>query len=161
MKRAGAVRIGLIADTHGLLRPDVHRALAGVSQILHAGDVGGDEILDELETIAPTQAVYGNCDEPWDPRLTASLDLRIGGLSVHVSHGHELGRPRPAQVAARYDADVCIYGHTHQQVIAKVDGRLIVNPGAAGPQRFDLVPCVAILTVTDGTATAELIELAE
>lgn len=161
MKKGGAIRIGLIADTHGLLRPDVHRALAGVSRILHAGDVCGDEILDELETIAPTEAVYGNCDAPWDPRLRASLDLTIGGVRIHVSHGHELGRPRPAQVAAKYDADVCVYGHTHRQVIANVGGRLIVNPGAAGPRRFDLVPCVAILTVAEGVATVELVELAE
>lgn len=161
MKKPGAVRIGLIADTHGLLRPDVHRALAGVSQILHAGDVGGDEILDELDTIAPTRAVCGNCDEPWDPRLTASLELMVGGVSIHVSHGHELGRPRPSQIAAAYEASVCVYGHTHQQIVERVAGRLIVNPGAAGPRRFDLVPCVAILTVSDGKASAELVELTE
>ncbi len=158
---SGTLRIGLIADTHGQLRPDVHRALAGVSMILHAGDVCGDEILDELNLIAPTQAVYGNCDEPWNTRLVERLDLEIGGVRIHVSHGHELGRPKPSAVAAAYDADVCVYGHTHKQVIERVDGRLIVNPGAAGPRRFDLVPCVAVLTITDGRADAELIVLAE
>ncbi len=155
------LRIGLISDTHGLLRPDVHRAFSGVSQILHAGDVCGDEILDELELIAPTRAVYGNCDEPWNPRLVDRLDVGIGGLRVHVSHGHELGRPRAPQVAAAYDADVCVYGHSHRQSIERVDGRLIVNPGAAGPRRFDLVPSVAILTIADGRADAELVPLAE
>jgi putative phosphoesterase len=158
---SGPLRIGLISDTHGLLRPDVHRALAGVSMILHAGDVCGDEILDELNLIAPTQAVYGNCDEPWNARLVERLDLEIGGVRIHVSHGHELGRPKPSAVAAAYDADVCVYGHTHKQVIERVDGRLIVNPGAAGPRRFDLVPCVAILTIEDGRANAELLSLAE
>lgn len=157
----GVLRIGLISDTHGLLRPDVHRALAGVSLILHAGDVCGDAILDELAVIAPVQAVHGNCDEPWDPRLRERLDLELGGLRVHVSHGHELGRPRPAAVAAAYDADVCVYGHTHRQVIERVEGRLVVNPGAAGPRRFDLVPSVAVLTIVDGRAEAELVALAE
>lgn len=158
---SGPLRIGLISDTHGLLRPDVHRALAGVSMILHAGDVCGDEILDELNLIAPTQAVYGNCDEPWNARLVERLDLELGGVRIHVSHGHELGRPKPSAVAAAYDADVCVYGHTHKQVIERVDGRLIVNPGAAGPRRFDLVPCVAVLTLVDGRAEAELFPLAE
>lgn len=158
---SGPLRIGLISDTHGLLRPDVHRALAGVSMILHAGDVCGDEILDELNLIAPTQAVYGNCDEPWNARLVERLDLEIGGVRIHVSHGHELGRPKPSAVAAAYDADVCVYGHTHKQVIERVDGRLIVNPGAAGPRRFDLVPCVAVLTIAEGRAEAELIPLIE
>ena len=96
-----AIRIGLIADTHGLLRPDVHRALAGVSMILHAGDVCGDEILDELNLIAPTQAVFGNCDEPWNGRLTERLDLEVGGVRIHVSHGHELGRPRSLPLRRR------------------------------------------------------------
>jgi uncharacterized protein len=159
---AGRVlRIGLISDTHGQLRADVHRALAGVGRILHAGDVGGDEILDELALIAPVQAVRGNCDDPWDPRLAAQLDLEVGGVRIHVSHGHELGRPAATTVAASYDADVCVYGHTHRQVVERVDGRLIVNPGAAGPRRFDLVPSVAILTIADRRAEAELVPLAE
>ncbi len=154
------VRIGLISDTHGLLRPDVHTALAGVSLILHAGDVCGDEILDELALIAPVQAVYGNCD-PLDPRLAERLDIEVAGVRIHVSHGHELGRPKPAAVAAAYDADVCIYGHTHQQRIERVDGRLIINPGAAGPRRFELEPTVAVLTIVDGRAEAELIALSD
>jgi putative phosphoesterase len=153
------IRVGLISDTHGLLRPQVHQVFAGVSRILHAGDVCGDEILAELALIAPVQAVFGNCDDPWDPQLRESLDVTIGGLRIHVQHGHELGRPRPAQVAAAYDADVCVYGHTHRQVVERVDGRLIVNPGAAGPRRFDLVPCVAILTIADAAADVELVPL--
>ena len=155
----GPVRIGLISDTHGQLRAAVHEVFAGVSMILHAGDVCGDEILDELALIAPVQAVYGNCDAPWDARLTEALDLTVAGVRIHVQHGHELGRPGAAKVAAAYDADVCVYGHTHKQLVERVDGRLIVNPGAAGPRRFDLLPSVAILTLRDGTADAELIAL--
>lgn len=158
---AAPIRIGLIADTHGLLRADVHRALAGVSMILHAGDVCGDEILDELQLIAPTRAVYGNCDMPGDPRLVERLGVEVGGVRIHVSHGHELGRPGAAKVAAAYDADVCVYGHTHRQLIERVGGKLVVNPGAAGPRRFDLVPSVAILSIADGRADAELVTLAE
>ncbi len=156
------LRIGLISDTHGLLRPEVHRALAGVSMILHAGDVCGDEILDELELIAPVQAVRGNCDEPGDRRLRDRLDLELGGLRVHVSHGDELGRPGAAKVAAANpEANVCVYGHTHRQLVERVGETLVVNPGAAGPKRFDLVPSVAILRISEGRADAELVALPE
>lgn len=156
---SAVIRVGLISDTHGLLRPQVHEVFAGVSHILHAGDVCSDTILDELALIAPVQAVWGNCDSPFERGLSEAVDVTIGGVRIHVQHGHELGRPRPAQVAAAYDADVCVYGHTHKQMIERVDGRLIVNPGAAGPRRFDLTPCVAILTIADGRADAELIPL--
>ncbi len=152
--------IGLISDTHGLLRPGVHDALAGVELILHAGDVCGDDILDELSLIAPVEAVYGNCDYPGDPRLNAAIDRLIDGLRLHVSHGHELGRPKPEQLLSKYDADIIVYGHTHQPLINRSGDRLVINPGAAGPRRFDLAPSVARLTITDGHADAELIQLA-
>ena len=157
--------VGLISDTHGLLRPDVHDALAGVELILHAGDVGGDDILDELALIAPVQAVYGNTDEPGDPRLAEAIERTLGGVSIHVSHGHEVGRPTPERLLASYAADVIVYGHTHRQLVTRVDGRLVVNPGAAGPRRFDLVPSVARLTIDggragDGRAEVELVALA-
>ena len=152
-------RVGLISDTHGLLRPSVHEALQGVQCILHAGDVGGDEIVDELALIAPVLAVYGNTDDSSNPRLSASIDLTIGGLHIHVSHGHELGAPKPEKLLARYAADVIVYGHTHQQLVTKADGRLVVNPGAAGPARFDLKPSVAILEIKDRAADVRIIEL--
>ena len=151
--------VGLISDTHGLLRPAVHDALAGVSLILHAGDVGGDEILDELALIAPVHAVYGNTDRTDDPRLAAEIVREIGGVTVHVSHGHEIGRPTPEGLLAHYPADVVVYGHTHRQLVARAGGRLVVNPGAAGPRRFELRPSVARLTVHDGVADAELVDL--
>lgn len=153
--------IGLISDTHGLLRPSVHAALAGVSLILHAGDVGGDEILDELELIAPVEAVYGNTDPPGLPRLAQAIDREIGGLHIHVSHGHELGSPRPEKLLARYPADIIVYGHTHKPLIVRADRRLVVNPGAAGPRRFDLMPSVGRLTIGGGHAEAEVIPLPE
>src|SRR5690242_10702522 len=97
--------VGLISDTHGLVRPDVHTALAGVELILHAGDVGGDAILDELALIAPVRAVFGNTDHPGDPRLAESIDVEIGDVRVHVSHGHEVGSPTPEKLLGRYHAD--------------------------------------------------------
>ena len=151
--------IGVISDTHGLLRPDVHEALAGVELILHAGDVGGDDILDELQLIAPVRAVYGNTDAPGQPRLRDSVEVKIDGVSIHVSHGHEIGSPVPAKLLERYATDVVIYGHTHRPLIAKADGRLVLNPGAAGPRRFDILPSVARLTIAEGRAEAELVAL--
>lgn len=152
--------IGLISDTHGLLRPEVHEALAGVELILHAGDVCSDTILDELSLIAPVRAVYGNCDDPWTPGLSQQLEMELGGLRIHVSHGHELGRPKTAALAAAYDADVIVYGHTHVQLIERVGKQLVINPGAAGPKRFALPATVARLTIVDGRADAELLTLA-
>ena len=151
--------VGLISDTHGLVRPDVHDALTGVGLILHAGDVGGDDVLDELATIAPVFAVKGNTDPPGDPRLATAIEREIGGVSVHVSHGHEVGSPTPEKLLGRYAADVVVYGHTHRQLVTKVDGRWAVNPGAAGPRRFDLLPSVARLTIERGSPRVELVDL--
>jgi putative phosphoesterase len=152
--------IGLISDTHGMVRASVHTALAGVELILHAGDVGGDAILDELSLIAPVKAVYGNTDTPGDPRLRAALEETIGGLRIHVSHGHELGSPTPLKLREAYSADVIVYGHTHKQLVVRAaDGRLVVNPGAAGARRFKLEPSVARLTIANGRADVELIAL--
>ena len=154
-----SIVVGLISDTHGLLRPAVHDALAGVSLILHAGDVGGDEILDELALIAPVHAVYGNTDAVDDPRLSAEIVREVGGVTVHVSHGHELGRPTPQGLLARYPADVVVYGHTHRQLVVRAGGRIVVNPGAAGHRRFELTPSVARLTVRGGAADVEIVDL--
>ena len=151
--------IGLISDTHNLVRPDVHTVFAGVSRILHAGDVGDPEILDELNLIAPVTAVYGNTDDRFALKLSGAIDIVIDGLRIHVSHGHELGRPQPAQLAEAYDADVIIYGHTHIQMIERVGSKLVINPGAAGPRRFNLLPSVARLTIADGEVNAELLAL--
>lgn len=153
--------IGLISDTHGQVRADVHRALAGVDFILHAGDVCGDDVLMELEIIAPVTAVYGNCDDYDHPRLARQVERSERGVRLHVSHGHELGVPSVERLLAAYDADVIVYGHTHRPLIARAAGRLVVNPGAAGPRRFDIAPSVARLTIAaDGTVDAEIVPLA-
>jgi putative phosphoesterase len=152
--------VGLISDTHGVVRPGVHEALKGVELIFHAGDVGGQEILDELALIAPVRAVFGNTDPPGQPGLAERIDMELGGVHLHVSHGHEVGSPTPAKLAERYNADVVIYGHTHRQMVSELDGRLFVNPGAAGPRRFNLVPSVARLAIVNGRAEVEIIGVA-
>ena len=138
--------IGLIADTHGLVRPEALRALEGVELIIHAGDVGGAAVLTALSAVAPVRAVSGNVDTV-DGTLVESLDYVFDGVRVHVSHGHELGRPTPDRLAARYAADVIVYGHTHRALVEHVGAALVVNPGAAGPARFNLKPSIALLTL--------------
>ena len=152
--------VGLISDTHGLLRPGVHAALTGVELILHSGDVGGSEILDELRLIAPVKAVFGNTDPPDEADLSGELLVAIDGIRVHVSHGHEVGSPTPAKLAARYDADVVVFGHTHRPLVSRLGNQLFVNPGAAGPQRFNLTPSVARLTIVRGNAEVEIVAIA-
>ena len=159
MRDSGAHLVGLISDTHGLIRPGVHDALEGVELILHAGDVGGPEILDELRLIAPIKAVFGNTDPAGDPTLADRIDLKLGGVRIHLSHGHEVGSPTPAKLAARYDADIVVYGHTHKQLVTKLDRQLFVNPGAAGPKRFSLSPSVARLSIAGGRMEVKIVDL--
>jgi putative phosphoesterase len=151
--------IGLISDTHGLLRDEALAALAGVSVILHAGDVGGDRILRALRAIAPVHAVSGNVDDPADPNLQRQVDLVRGGRSIHVSHGHELGSPAPDRLLQAYPADIIVYGHTHKALVHRAGDRLVVNPGAAGPRRFNLLPSVARLRISGGRVEAEIVPL--
>ena len=155
--------VGVIADTHGLLRPEVTAAFAGVELILHAGDVGGPAVLAALSAMAPVEAVFGNVDDVHDPSLARVRVVTLGGVTIHVSHGHELGQPTAALMLARYRGDVVIFGHTHRAVVVRDGGRLAFNPGAAGPRRFDLKPSVARLTMTAGNPPAidvEIISLA-
>jgi hypothetical protein len=153
-----AIIIGLVSDTHGLIRDGLFEALSGVSQILHAGDVGGRPILDALSVIAPVLAVYGNVDPP-DGVLPDAINTEAGGLSVHVSHGHELGSPAPAKLLARYGADIIVFGHTHRPLVHRDGNRLVVNPGAAGPRRFDIQPSVGLLRIANGKAEVEIVPL--
>lgn len=143
--------LGLIADTHSMIRVEALRALQGVDVILHAGDVGRRSVLEALEAIAPVHAVCGNVDLP-DGSLPAAFDRELEGVRVHVSHGHEIGSPTPERLIARYQADVIVYGHTHRPLVRRIGSTLVINPGAAGPARFDLKPSVAQLRLPERDA---------
>lgn len=136
-----------------MLRPEVLRVFEGVDLIFHAGDVGRHSVLEALRAIAPVHAVAGNVDLP-DCGLPAAIDLEVDGVRVHVSHGHELGTPTPERLAARYDADVIVFGHTHRALTTRVGKTLVINPGAAGPARFKLRPSVALLELPTRTVRA-------
>jgi hypothetical protein len=153
------VVIALISDTHGLVRPEIAGVFRGVDLIVHAGDVGGRGVLRELERIARVEAVFGNVDDPHDPALAAERTIPLEGLRLHVSHGHELGSPTPERVAARYAADVLVFGHTHRAVNVRIGAAHVINPGAAGPRRFNLQPSVALLRVANREATVEIVSL--
>jgi hypothetical protein len=153
--------LGVISDTHGLWRPGIERVFRDVELVLHAGDVGGASVLEALRAIAPVEAVFGNVDDPADPALAAERSVTIGGVTIHLSHGHELGRPTAERLLARYTGDVVIFGHTHRAVVLRDRaGRLALNPGAAGPRRFDIQPSVAVLRIDRGRADARIISLA-
>lgn len=155
------MRIGLISDTHGKLRPGVFDRLEGVERILHAGDIGSLDLLVELEAIAPVTAVVGNTDgSEVCERVPEVAMLELEGRLVVVVHGHRLGSPKPGSLrAAHPDADVIVYGHTHVALVDRSDGVLVVNPGAAGPARFGLQPSVAVLTLSRGTEDVEILPL--
>ena len=149
-------RIGVISDTHGLLRPEALRALAGADLIVHAGDIGGPEVLEALRTLAPLVAVRGNNDRgPWASALPETEVVEAGGRSLYVLHDvKELDLdPR----AAGFDA--VITGHSHQPRIDRRDGVLYLNPGSAGPRRFKLPIAVARLEVDAARLDAEIVQL--
>jgi putative phosphoesterase len=147
------MRLGIIADTHGLLRPEVFDLFAGVDRILHAGDIGSPGLLNELEAIAPVTAVWGNTDG-FDLRATIPeiVEARIEGFDFLVVHGHQLGIPTPDKLHARWPtAEVIIFGHTHKPLLTTVDQVVtVMNPGGAGPRRFDLPASVGIMELEPG-----------
>lgn len=147
------MKIGLISDTHGLVRPEALLALAGVDRIIHAGDIGGAGVIETLSGIAPVDVVRGNNDkDAWGARLPASLALDCEGVSIHVLHDLKDMDGDPAAAGFR----VVITGHSHKPMVAERDGVLFVNPGSAGPRRFSLPVTVAYLTVEGGAAHAQI-----
>ena len=150
------MRLGIISDTHGLLRPEAIRALRGVDLILHAGDVGDAQILTQLKTIAPVFAVRGNVDTgPWAQELPATAIVEADGASLYVLHNlrHLDLKPGAAGVHA------VVSGHTHQPEQYERGGVLYLNPGSAGPQRFQLPVTLAILDVARKPLRAEILPL--
>ena len=148
--------IGVISDTHGLLRPEAVEALRGSDRILHAGDVGTPEILQALAKIAPVTAIRGNVDtKSWARRLPKAEVVEAGGISIYMLH--DLAQLDLKPEAAGFQ--VVIYGHSHQPKIEEKHGVRYFNPGSAGPRRFDLPVSVGRLTIASGNVQAELVEL--
>ena len=147
------MRLGVISDTHGLLRPEVFDAFAGVDHILHAGDVGSLGLLEELKALGPVTAVYGNTDgAELRSCLPQVATLQLDGFDIVVTHGDQLGSPTPAALNATFpDAQIILFGHTHRPLLTLVDVVVtVMNPGGAGPRRFNLPPSVGILELEPG-----------
>jgi putative phosphoesterase len=147
------MRLGVISDTHGLLRPEVFDAFEGVDHILHAGDVGKAEILTELRALAPVTAVYGNTDGMELRRMLPQVAmLELDGFDIVVTHGDQLGSPAPDALHRAFpDAQIIVYGHTHRPLLTIVDVVVtVMNPGGAGARRFKLPPSVGILELEAG-----------
>ena len=149
--------VGVISDTHGLIRPEALKALEGVSLIIHAGDVGTQSVLHRLEHIAPVVAVRGNTDrEGWAYKLPLTEAVEIEGVSLYVLHDLDRLDLDPAVSGFR----AVISGHTHKPAIEKNSKILFLNPGSAGPKRPNLPVSVALLRIKDTTLKAELLMLA-
>jgi putative phosphoesterase len=147
------MRLGVIADTHGLLRPEVFDLFRGVDHILHAGDVGPAALLTELEAIAPVTAVYGNTDG-WElrGRLPQVATVELDGFEIVITHGDQFGTPTPERIQAAFPtAEIIVFGHTHRPLLTLVDTVVtVMNPGGAGARRFNLPPSVGILELEPG-----------
>jgi uncharacterized protein len=147
--------IGVISDTHGLVRPQAVEALSGVDMILHAGDIGNSAVLDELREIAPVVAVRGNNDKgEWAESLPDWEVVEIGAVSIYMLHDLKEIDISPAGTFG-----VVISGHSHKPAVEERRGVLYVNPGSAGPRRFSLPVSLAHLRIEGGKVTAELTEL--
>lgn len=147
------MRLGIISDTHGLLRPEVFEAFQQVDHILHAGDVGNLEIVADLEAVAAVTAVYGNVDGPeLRARLPQVAELELDGFAITVTHGDQFGHPTPATLHAAFpSAEIIVYGHTHKPLLELVERTVtVMNPGGAGRPRFDLKPSVGIMELEPG-----------
>ncbi len=147
------MRLGVIADTHGLLRPEVIEVFAAVDHILHGGDVGKWEVVSDLEALAPVTAVYGNVDgAEVRARLPQIATLRLDGFDIVVTHGDQFGSPTPAKLVAAFPkAEIIVFGHTHRPLLELVDRTVtVMNPGGAGAPRFGLTPSVGIMELEPG-----------
>lgn len=153
-----AIHIGVVSDTHGLLRPEALAALRGSDHIVHAGDVGDPEILEELAALAPLTAIRGNIDKgSWARRLPETEVVELGGASIYVLH--DLARIDLKPEAAGFK--VVISGHSHIPKQETRNGVFYFNPGSAGPRRFKLPVCVGKLTIEHGNVLGEIVKIAE
>ena len=153
----GTTVIGLISDTHGLLRPEVLEAFQDVTGIIHAGDVGRAEILESLRKLAPTVVVRGNIDtRTWANHLPPTAVVAVGKVNVYIYHGHEALE----SISEKVKCQVVVTGHSHRPVSETREGVLYLNPGSAGPKRFKLPVTLMRIFVTEYDVKAELVLLA-
>ena len=147
------MRIGVLSDTHGLLRPEALTALEGCGAILHGGDINRQDILDALEKIAPVYVVRGNNDRDWAEHIPMTLDFELAGLRVCMAHM----KKRLPRDLSPYDLAVC--GHTHRYEEARQGRTLLLNPGSCGPRRFNQPITLAVLTAEDGRLGVQRVEI--
>jgi putative phosphoesterase len=156
LRTENPIRIGVISDTHGLLRPEAIQALRGSDHIIHAGDVGAPEILDILANIAPVTAIRGNVDTAaWARRLPETEVVEIAGISIYVLHDLAALDLKAEAAGIR----IVISGHSHVPKQETKHGVLYLNPGSAGPRRFKLPVSVARIGISEGKIESEILEL--
>ncbi len=149
------MKLGILSDTHGLLRPEVTAALAGADAIFHAGDVGSREILDRLEALAPVYAVRGNADGDWAEDLPAILDFSLDGLRIYMTHKK---KDLPRDLSAW---DLAVVGHSHQFAQTELGRTLLLNPGSCGPRRFRQPVTMALAEASMGQLRVTRIDIAQ
>lgn len=153
-----SIYIGIISDTHGLLRPEAVAAVRGAEHIIHAGDVGSPEILDQLREIAPVTAIRGNVDkQPWARRLPETDVVVLSGVSIYAIHDLSQLDLKPEAAGFR----VVIYGHSHIPKMETRGGVLYFNPGSAGPRRFRLPVTLGRLYIEEGSVRGEIVTISD
>ena len=153
---SASAKVAVVADSHGLWRPQISAAIEGAELILHAGDVGRTEVLDRLSDIAPVEAIRGNVDVNGAvAELPETLTRTVGGVTIHMLHAIGDLAADPAAMGWR----VVIFGHSHKPSVAERQGVLYLNPGAIGPRRFSLPVTLALIRIESGGVTAEIVPL--
>jgi hypothetical protein len=162
MNQRRTIRIGVIADTHGLFDPAVQRHFTGVDHILHAGDIGDRSVIEQLEQIAPVTAVSGNVDDHEQSGFPAEAVIKLAGLRIAIRHILYEGGKLTKGGRAFWDRerpDICVFGHTHQPKVEWFGKSLLFNPGSAGVKRFSLPRGIGVITVESGSIEPMLITL--
>ncbi|MDI3464675.1 MAG: hypothetical protein OJF50_003496 [Nitrospira sp.] len=157
MNRSRPIRIGIIADTHGLLDSTIVRYFHGMNHILHAGDIGKQSIIEQLEAIAPVTAVSGNVDEYEESGFPREAIIHLNGVHIAIRHVVFEAGKLTKEGRAFLDhtrPDICIFGHTHQPKNEWLGDTLLFNPGSAGPKRFKLSRRLGFLTISEGKVSA-------
>ena len=152
------MEIGIISDTHGLVRPEVYDVFEGVDLILHAGDIGNIDVILELEPVAPVKAVVGNVDVGLGPRFKEEMSFEVEKRTFHLQHIYQ-NIPEEKETTLDWVKDIFVFGHSHQPMNRKVGSTLYFNPGSAGPRRFKLPITVGRITLDEKEVKGRIISL--